>query len=88
MGTKKPIIVYTTSWCGYCRATKMYLRSRDVEFVEKDIEVDGNARAELLRKVKTYAGVPVLDVGGTIILGFDREAIDECLQGNSFRKVA
>ncbi len=83
---RRKVVVYTTHWCGYCRATKVYLRSKNIPFIEKDIEVDGAARAALIRRTGTYRGVPVLDIDGTIILGFDRPAIDEVLAGHSARK--
>lgn len=77
--TEKPII-YSTNWCGYCKMTKQYLDSKNVEYVEKNIEEDEAAKAELLEKINgEFRGVPVIDIGGTIILGFDRPKIDAAL---------
>ena len=70
-----PVVVYGTSWCGWCRRTTEFLTARGVAFVEKDIEHDPVAAAEVARLRRRAgirsAAVPVIDVGGTIILGYD-----------------
>ncbi len=70
------VTLYMASWCGACRSAAAYLRSRGVEFVEKDIEKDASASAEMQRKAKaagkTPRGVPVIDFQGEILLGFDK----------------
>lgn len=77
--TAQPII-YSTNWCGYCKMAKQYLESKDVSFVEKNIEEDSEAHAELMAKINgEFRGVPVIDIGGEIILGFDRPRIDSAL---------
>lgn len=79
----KPI-VYSTTWCGYCKMLKQYLESKNIEYIEKDIEADPAAHAELLEKMDgEFRGVPVTDIGGTIILGFDRQHIDMTLAETS-----
>lgn len=75
----KPI-VYSTTWCGYCKMLKQYLKQKGVDYIEKDIEADGEAYKELETKMGgTFRGVPVADIDGTIILGFDRPKIDAAL---------
>lgn len=73
------VTVYMASWCGACKAAASYLRSRDVAFVEKDVEKDKLAASEMQRKAqaagKTPRGVPVIDFRGTILLGFDQGAL-------------
>lgn len=77
--TSTPII-YSTVWCGFCNMTKQYLESKGVTFVDKDIESDSAAHAELMQKIGgNFRGVPVIDINGTIILGFDRPKIDAAL---------
>lgn len=70
------IVVYKASWCGACRAAAAYLRSRHVEFVEKDVEKEPGANEEMLRKAQAKGlhprGVPVIDFRGEIMLGFDQ----------------
>ena len=70
------IVVYKASWCGACRAAAAYLRSRHVDFVEKDVEKEPGANEEMLRKAQAKGlrprGVPVIDFRGEIMLGFDQ----------------
>jgi glutaredoxin len=80
------VTIYKASWCGACRAAAAYLRSRNVRFVEKDIEKDAAANAEMLRKAaaagKRPSGVPVIDFGGQIILGFDQATLDRLIENS------
>jgi glutaredoxin len=77
------IVVYGASWCGACRQAEAYLRARGVPFVEKDVERDPGAQEEMMRKATAQGlrptGIPVIDVRGRILLGFDRGAIDRLL---------
>lgn len=82
------VIIYRTSWCGYCKKAAEYLRAKGVKFVEKDIEKDPNARKDMLARAQragvpqsSLQGVPILAVKGKIITGFDRGAIDRALGG-------
>ena len=70
--------VYTTSTCPWCDKAKSYLKSKNVEFEELNVQDDMVAREEMIKKSKQM-GVPVLDVNGTIIIGFDKPAIDIAL---------
>jgi glutaredoxin len=69
------VVLYGTSWCPACRAAKKWLQNNRVPFVEKDIEKDRAAAAELMAKAQragiSTSGVPVLDVRGTLMQGFD-----------------
>lgn len=79
---KSPVIIYSTTWCGYCKMLKKYLTDKGVAWVEKDIEQDAEAHKELMAKIDgNFRGVPVSDVDGKIILGFDRPSIDAALAG-------
>lgn len=77
------VIIYTTTWCGYCKKAKAYLKKRGVDFVEKDVEKDAEAAEELAQKAATAnvkpSGVPVIDVRGKLILGFDEPALAAAL---------
>ena len=70
------VIVYSASWCGACRSTVQYLQSEGVSFVEKDIEKEPGARAEMQKKLEQIGsrggGIPVIDFRGTVIQGFDK----------------
>ena len=70
--------VYTTNTCPWCDKAKSYLKSKEVEFEELNVQDDMVAREEMIKKSKQM-GVPVLDINGTIIIGFDKPAIDTAL---------
>lgn len=69
------VILYATAWCGYCRKTRELFKSLNVAYVEKDIEKDEAGRKEYQAKGKGYQGVPMVDVGGQIIKGYNPEEI-------------
>ena len=70
--------VYTTNTCPWCDKVKGYLKSKSVEFEELNVQDDMVAREEMVKKSKQM-GVPVLDIDGTIIIGFDKPSIDSAL---------
>ncbi len=80
----KSIIIYTTSWCGVCAQLKKFLKSKGVSFIDKDIEKDESALNEMLSKVKSAglrsAGVPVIDLYGEIIVGFNKDLLESKLK--------
>lgn len=79
-GGSAQVIVYGTAWCGACKAARSHLRERHIPFVEKDIEQDPAAAQELARKAKRaglkLGGVPVVDVRGQLMMGYDASSID------------
>jgi glutaredoxin-like YruB-family protein len=80
MADNDAVIIYSTTWCGYCGMLKKYLDDKGVKWIEKDIEKDASAYEELMQKTNgDFRGVPVSDVKGNIVLGFDRPAIDNFL---------
>lgn len=70
--------VYSTNACPWCVKAKNYLKSINVEFEDLNVQEDMIARDDMIKKSKQMA-VPVLDVNGTIIVGFDKNAIDSAL---------
>ena len=70
--------VYTTNTCPWCDKAKSYLKAKGIEFEELNVQDDMAAREEMIKKSKQM-GVPVLDVNGSIIIGFDKSAIDTAL---------
>jgi glutaredoxin len=83
-GGEKRVTLYGTSWCGACAQARSWLRARGISFADKDVEKDPKAQAELARKVKRagvpLGGVPVIDVGGKLLMGFDAKALERLLQ--------
>ena len=70
--------VYSSQTCHYCVMAKQYLKSKGIDFEELDVSKDRAALAEMMRKTG-QSGVPVLDINGRIIIGFDKSAIDRAL---------
>lgn len=78
------VTVYSTSWCAFCHTEMEWLKKLGVEFVAKDIEAEPAARDELLGKNGgNFQGVPVTDINGELILGFDRPRLEDALRKNS-----
>jgi len=75
----KKVIVYTTPTCPYCQMVEEFLKEKDIEFEEKDVAADEEARKELVEK-SHQLGVPVIDVDGEVIVGFNREALTNALE--------
>ena len=81
MSNSAKVIVYSTAWCAFCHTEMEWLKKIGVEFETKDIEADEAAKKELLSKNGgNFQGVPVTDVAGELILGFDRPKITEALK--------
>jgi glutaredoxin len=77
------VTIYGTSWCGACRAAREYLTQRRIPFADKDIERDPAAARELGEKASKMGiptdRVPVIEVRGRLLQGFDRARIDALL---------
>ena len=74
------VIMYMTSWCGYCRKAREYLQSLRVDLVEYDIEKTPSRGGEMLSKSGGSRGVPLIDVEGIIIRGFNPAAIKDAIE--------
>lgn len=70
--------VYSTPSCPWCTKAKDYLKANNVTFEEFDVSLDRNAAVEMVNK-SGQRGVPVLDINGNIIVGFDKANIDKLL---------
>lgn len=75
---QKRVILFTTPTCSFCKSAKMYLRQNKVRFKEVDVSRDAHAARDMQRRSR-QSGVPVLDIGGRIVVGFDRPKIDKLL---------
>ncbi len=77
------VTIYSTTWCAFCKTEEQWLNRLGVPFVVKDIEADETANNELLEKLGgDFRGVPVTDVAGDMILGFDRPKLQAALEKN------
>lgn len=74
----KSVKVYSTAACVYCKMVKDFFKQNDVVFEEYDVYNDEKARKEMSEK-SGQMGVPVLDIDGEIVIGFDKERIKKLL---------
>lgn len=80
---QKAVTIYSAEWCAFCKTEKQYLDHLKVPYVVRDIEKDDGAMDELLAKVGgATSSIPVTDIRGEIIRGFDRAKIDASLKAN------
>ncbi len=77
-------IVYGADWCKPCHMAEDYLKQHGVQVTKKNIEEDPEAQAEMRQKLKAAglggASIPVLDVAGTLLVGFSPTAVDTALR--------
>lgn len=90
MSTTTPkITVYSTSWCAFCHTEMQWLDKLGIPYIAKDVEADKEAYAELLEKNGgNYTGVPVTDIAGDMILGFDRPKLQDAIKRHDIQPVA
>lgn len=72
------VIVFSTPTCVYCNAVKQYFRQKGIKFRDVDVSRDPVAARDMVRR-SGQQGVPVIDIGGRIVVGFDRPKIDQLL---------
>lgn len=72
------VIMYSTSWCGYCKKARAMLRQRQVEFTELDIQANQQAKRDYDRL--GGKGVPLIVIGSTAIAGFNVAKIRRALE--------
>ncbi len=72
------VILYSTETCPYCHMARDYLKELEVEFGNKDVGSDEAAAKEMIDKSQQM-GVPVIEIGDTVIVGFDRDAVRKAL---------
>ena len=74
----KKVIVYSTPTCSFCVRTKQFLKDNNIEFEDIDVSVDQEKAQQMIDKTGQM-GVPVIDIDGKIIVGFDKDAISKSL---------
>lgn len=73
----KKVTVYTSNTCPHCKAAKNYLKENNIDFEEKNVDEDRSAIDYLVEK--GHRGVPVINIEGEDIVGFNKELVDEKL---------
>ncbi|MBF0548093.1 MAG: hypothetical protein HQM08_26890 [Candidatus Riflebacteria bacterium] len=81
------IIIYGSSSCCWCKKTKEYFNSKGISFIFKEIS-DSDAGQEMIQKLLDHGinsdSIPVIDIGGDIVQGFDTEQIDNVLKKHGY----
>lgn len=77
MNTKQ-VTIYSADWCAFCHMAKQYLDQKGVPYTEKNVEADVKNAVEAVEK-SGQRGIPVIDIDGQVIIGFDRPKIDAAL---------
>ncbi|MEK6942379.1 MAG: glutaredoxin domain-containing protein [archaeon] len=72
------VIVYSTKTCPYCHLAKEFLKANSIKFEDVLVDSDPSRAMEMIGK-SGQQGVPVIDIDGKIIIGFDREAMKKAL---------
>lgn len=81
------VVLYSASWCGYCKKVRRLLEKYNVDFAEKDIEKDQQAAMDLQVRCAYHKlqcnGVPVIDWKGRMIMGFDEGELMRLIKENA-----
>lgn len=72
------VLVFTTPTCPWCQRAKSYLRSKSIPFKEVDVSRDQQAARDLVRRTGQM-GVPVIEIDGRAVVGFDQRQVDRLL---------
>lgn len=73
----KEVIVFTSNTWPHCHTVKEYLSEKGVQYEEKNIQTDAAARKELMKK--GIMAVPVVQIGEEVVVGFDKDKLDDLL---------
>jgi glutaredoxin len=79
---KHKIIIYGAEWCGFCHQEMRYLDDLKVKYKYIDVDKEEGAADESVKK-SGQRGIPVTDIDGDIIVGFDRPKIDQSLKAHA-----
>lgn len=74
----KTVTIYTTPTCVYCKMAKEFFREKNIQYEEKNVAEDAASR-ELMVQKSGQMGVPVIDIDGQIVVGFDKPRLAELL---------
>jgi len=75
---KHKVIVYSAEWCPWCQKEKAWLKEHNIPFQEKDVDKDPRFAREAVEK-SGQTSLPITDIDGKIIPGFDLDALKEAL---------
>ena len=72
------VTIYTTPTCVYCKSAKEFFKEHNISYTEKDVAKDEQAREDMVKKSEQL-GVPVIDINGEIVIGFNKQKVAELL---------
>jgi len=72
------VVVFSTPTCSYCNMAKSYFREKGIKFTDIDVSRDQTAARDMVRR-SGQMGVPVIDIGGKIVVGFNRPQVNALL---------
>ena len=75
----KKVVLYSTESCPWCKRVRGFLKSKKVKFTERDVEKNKKYADEAIKKSKQM-GIPVVDIDGKIIVGFDESNLKKELR--------
>ncbi len=73
------VIIYSTPTCGNCKIAKKYFNDNDISYTEYNVMTDPAKAGEMIEK-SGQRRVPVIDINGSIIIGFCRTEIEKALK--------
>lgn len=76
------ITIYSATWCAFCHAAMQYMDKLGVKYEIRDVEASRENAEESVTK-SGQMGIPVIDIDGDIVIGFDRPKIDSLLKAHS-----
>ncbi|MGM0482472.1 MAG: glutaredoxin family protein [Patescibacteria group bacterium] len=77
----KEVTIYSTPTCVYCEMAKEFFREKEVGFTDHDVSRDTEKRQEMVEK-SGQMGVPVIFIGEDMVIGFDRDKVEELLENS------
>ena len=72
------VTIYSTPTCVYCNAAKVFFKEKNVEYTEHNVAADQDKRKEMIEK-SGQMGVPVIDIDGNLVVGFNQPKIKQLL---------
>ena len=86
--SKKPVVVFMTTWCPACQAAEKFLKQNNIEYVKADVEKDRTAYKNFQKITGGKgSGVPVILIGREVMIGYDPQAILNALSESSSKQV-
>ncbi|WP_164518139.1 glutaredoxin family protein [Pseudoalteromonas rubra] len=82
-GTDKPVILYTTHWCQYCKQVQSYFKRHNIDYLSRDIESDDQHIKVLFNSLQR-ADIPQIIIGNKVITGANIHIVEKALKDHAF----